>query len=48
LVDLTHFCDEHGAHTEFLDMVERDHALLLALTQLTIEERKASNAADSL
>jgi hypothetical protein len=40
LIDLTQFCDEHQAHTEFLDMIERDHALLMALTQLTIDKRK--------
>lgn len=40
LIDLVRFCDEHQAHMDFLDMVERDHALLMALVQLTVEQRK--------
>ncbi len=42
LVELVRLCDENQAHDEFLALVERDHALLVALTQLIIEERKRS------
>jgi len=42
LIDLVRFCDEHQAHTEFLDLVERDHGLLVALTRQIVEERKES------
>lgn len=45
LIELVRFCDEHQAHDEFLVTIERDHALLMALTQLIVEERKATNAA---
>jgi hypothetical protein len=40
LVDLVRFCDEHGAHQDFLAMIERDNALLMALAQLIVQERK--------
>lgn len=40
LIDLVRLCDEHAAHQDFLAMVERDSALLVALTQLIVEERK--------
>jgi len=42
LIDLVRFCDEHQAHREMLDMVERDSALLIALSQLIVEERRAA------
>jgi hypothetical protein len=42
LVELVRFCDEHGAHSDFLAAVERDHSLLMALVQLIVEERKAA------
>ena len=44
LIDLVRFCDEHQAHGEFLTAIERDHALLIALVQLIVDERKAANA----
>lgn len=40
LVELVRACDELDAHEDFLAMIERDHALIVALTQLIIEERK--------
>lgn len=45
LIELVRFCDEHQAHLEFLTMIERDHALLIALTQMIVDERKGVNAA---
>lgn len=42
LVELVRFCDEHSAHGAFLEMVERDHALLIALAQVVVEERKSA------
>ncbi len=42
LIELVRFCDEHQAHAEFLAAVERDHSLLMALTRLIVEERKAA------
>lgn len=47
LTELVRFCDENQAHTEFLALVERDHALLMALTQLIVEERKGARDATS-
>ena len=46
LLDLVRFCDENEAHQEFLAMVERDSALLIALTQLIVEERKAARTTE--
>lgn len=43
LIDLVRFCDEHQAHGDFLTAIDRDHALLIALVQLIVEERKAAN-----
>lgn len=44
MIDLVRFCDENEAHLEFLQMVERDHALLMALSQVIVDERKAKSA----
>lgn len=46
LVELVRFCDEHDAHLDFLAMVERDNALLIALAQLIAEERKRPQVAE--
>jgi len=43
LIDLVRFCDEHDAHVEFLDMIDRDHAFLMALVQITVDKRKAAS-----
>lgn len=48
LADLVNFCDAQQAHLDFLTMWERDHALLMALTQLIVEERKNANATDKI
>jgi len=40
LVDLVALCDEHGLHAELLEKAERDHALLVALAQRIVDERK--------
>jgi hypothetical protein len=48
LIELVRFCDENSAHQEFLAMVERDCPLLIALTQLIVEERKKANATDAV
>lgn len=45
LVDLVKFCDEHEAHLDFLEMVDRDHSLLIAMTQTIVEERKNADRA---
>lgn len=45
LLDLVSFCDEHDAHEDFLEMCERDSAMLIALTQSIIEKRKESGQA---
>jgi hypothetical protein len=45
LLDLVKFCDEHQAHGDLLDMLERDSAVLIALSQAIAEERKQTNAA---
>lgn len=46
LVELVRFCDEHDAHDEFLALVERDHALVVAMAQLIVEERKRAGKAE--
>jgi len=48
LIELVRFCDEHGANDEFLMMVDRDHALLMALAQVIVEERKNADANDKI
>lgn len=43
LLELVRFCDEHQAHGDLLDLLERDSAVLIALTQTIVEERKAAS-----
>lgn len=40
VVDLAHFCDEHGAHETMLDMAEREHALIAALAKGVVEKAR--------
>lgn len=42
LIELVRFCDENQAHLDFVELVERDHALLIALTRAIVDERKAA------
>lgn len=40
LVDLVAFCDEQDAHLECLDLLDRDHAMVLALVRVECEKRR--------
>jgi hypothetical protein len=49
LLELVRLCDEHDAHGDMLEMVERDSGLLIALARMTAEQRKeAANAARAI
>lgn len=45
LIELVRFCDENQVHLDFVELVERDHALLIALTRAIVDERKSASAA---
>jgi hypothetical protein len=40
LVRLDRFCAENEAHDDFLDFIQRDHALVIALSQIVVDEKK--------
>jgi hypothetical protein len=40
LVDLVHEVTERGCRSEWLDLLDREHGYLIALTRLTAEKRK--------
>lgn len=48
LVKLDRFCSEHEAHEEFLDFIQREHALVVALCQIVVEERKKTDASNQV
>lgn len=41
LVDLVHEVTEKNARREWLDMIEKEHGYIIALTRLSAEKRKA-------
>jgi hypothetical protein len=45
LLKLSHQCREWQAESEFLDLIEREHALLIAMTRKCSEERADARAA---
>lgn len=43
MIELARTCDEiDDGHEAFLEYVERDHALLIALARKTVEEKRES------
>jgi hypothetical protein len=47
LVDLVHEVTERNCRSEWLDIIEREHGYLIALTRLTAEKRKEERDADA-
>lgn len=42
LIDLVHLTSEDNCQPEWLDLIEREHGLLIAMARLIVEERKAA------
>jgi len=41
LVDLAAWCDEHAAHDDCMELVSRDHAMLMALARVKVDAMKS-------